>query len=237
MKVIKDLSSHRLRILVFGKNGVGKTYLSHTMPGKKMLLACEEGYVTLNNIPKDDRPTVIRIETVEDLQEAYNYLEKNKGGFDSIIVDTVTFLQAMVLSEVTGNSRRRTFSEVSPPSKRAWGELAEIAKSMINRFNLLPLNILYLTQEKNYKLVDEDEEEETICGPDLIPSIRTYLKGVVDVCARLQFMEVQDKKKVSTKRTLLLSPKPGFDTKTRLSITGVIPADLNVLYKSLKEVK
>lgn len=233
MKVIKqnDLNKSKLRVLIYGRNGAGKTYLSASMP-KPVLLDFEKGYMTLADVKRP--PAVISIEDPAELPEIYTYLRDKNKKYETVVFDTVTSLQSLVLSHITGSLKSAKFSDIASPTKRDWGQLSEALKSIIHHFLALDLHTLFLSQERDYT----DEDNGVTRGPEVIPSVRTFLCGMVDVIGRLYTKEVKEKgqRKSQLRRRILLGPTDGFLTKSRIGgIPPVVEPSLTTLIKHLRE--
>lgn len=159
--------SNGVKIVLYGRSGMGKTMLACTMPNP-IVLSAESGMLSLKreNIERVwgvntpgityDIP-VIQINTVEDLAAAEVYLRTDpQGKTFNPVLDSATEIAEQVLS----NAKR----QVKDP-RQAYGELIEKMTTTIKAFRDLPGRHVLL----NFK--EERSKDEgtglTLAGPSL----------------------------------------------------------------------
>lgn len=160
-------ASNGVKIVVYGRSGMGKTMLSCTMPNP-IILSAESGMLSLkreniervwgagrNDISYDI--PVIQINTVQDLIDAEVYLRTDPQGMTfNPILDSATEIAEQVLA----NAKK----QVKDP-RQAYGELIEQMTKTIKAFRDLPGRHVLL----NFK--EERSKDEgtglTLAGPSL----------------------------------------------------------------------
>ncbi|QQM14107.1 putative AAA family ATPase [Vibrio phage pVco-14] len=159
--------SNGVKIVVYGRSGLGKTMLACTMPNP-IVLSAESGMLSLkrDNIERiwgPNNPTitydipVIQINTVEDLVAAETYLRTDPQGMQfNPILDSATEIAEQVLA----NAKK----QVKDP-RQAYGELIEQMTKTIKAFRDLPGRHVLL----NFK--EERSKDEgtglTLAGPSM----------------------------------------------------------------------
>lgn len=130
-----------VKLLVYGPAGAGKTVLMATAPAP-LLISAESGALSLRQANLErlygvGNPHItynmpmIEIKTVEDLTDAYNWVETSPQaqGFQTICMDSISEIAEVVLN----NAKR----QVKDP-RQAYGELIEKMESVIRLFRDLP---------------------------------------------------------------------------------------------------
>ena len=93
IKNTSDVHLNGIKVLVYGKGGIGKTKLMGTAP-KPLVLSCEGGLLSLR---KDNIP-YIEIETTADIYEAYDFIKSRKGRrYETIGLDSISEMAEVVL--------------------------------------------------------------------------------------------------------------------------------------------
>lgn len=118
--------SHGVKVLLYGKSGVGKTSTAKTCPDP-LIISAEKGLLCLQGV---DIP-VIEIANQANLVEVYNWLKSSQESkkYQTVFIDTITEVGEVVLS--------RTKAVVKDP-RQAYGQLSDSMISMIKDFRDLP---------------------------------------------------------------------------------------------------
>lgn len=133
---------HGVKILTFGRAGVGKTTLCATAPSP-IILSAESGLLSLrqHSIP------VILIRTVQDLVEVHRWCEQSAEAnpFQTVCLDSITEIGEVVLSNAK--------LQVKDP-RQAYGELIEKMTATIKGFRDLRNKHVYMAAK--LELVKDD---------------------------------------------------------------------------------
>lgn len=126
-------ASAGVKLLVYGRAGIGKTTLCATAP-KPLIISAESGLLSLrnHNIP------VIEIKTVDDLIDAHRWLQQSpdSANFETVCIDSITEIGEVVLS----NAKR-----LSKDPRQAYGELIEKMTMTIKEFRDLRGKHVYMS--------------------------------------------------------------------------------------------
>ena len=139
VKYTSDVSSNGVKILVYGQAGAGKTTLVNTLPNP-ILLSAEGGLLSI----KDADLPFIKIETMENLREAYSWLKDNADDYESVALDSISEIAEVVLN----HEKKQT-----KDPRQAYGAMQEQMTDLIRAFRDLPMHV-YMTA-KLEKMTDE----------------------------------------------------------------------------------
>lgn len=139
VKYTSDVSSNGVKILVYGQAGAGKTTLVNTLPNP-ILLSAEGGLLSI----KDADLPFIKIETMEDLREAYSWLKDNADDYESVALDSISEIAEVVLNHEKKQAK---------DPRQAYGAMLEQMTDLIRAFRDLPMHV-YMTA-KLEKMTDE----------------------------------------------------------------------------------
>jgi len=214
-------------MLVYAQNGKGKTRFGASGPRSVLVVDCNEhGTMSVRNF-KD--VSVFPLEVWSDIDWPFWLLKRGDHEFETVVIDTVTSLAQLCMKFVLGDeSSRDPTKDPNMPSKREWGKVGELMKTTILNFRNLPMNVIFLAQER--RGFSDDEEEAPEIFPDVSPSVRTTLTASVDIIGRAYVKEVVRKgedgkgKSTGTEYRMLLGPSERYVTKDRseAGLPGII---------------
>lgn len=167
----------------YGRPGTGKTTLAASWPKPALLLDFNDrGTKSVRNIKG---LKVARIEDVEEVEAIFWMLKKGDHRFKTVIFDTVTQYQAMAIAELTG---KRDNAKWGALTRAQYGTLAGQLKMSFEDFRDLPMEVIFLAQERIFNLGDEEEnganEIQPSIGSRLMPSVADALHAAVNVVAQ-----------------------------------------------------
>lgn len=144
---------HGVKLLVYGRAGMGKTTLCATAPNP-IILSAEAGLLSLrrSNLP------VIEIKTLEDLQDAYQWATESEEAksFETICLDSLSEIAEVVL-----NNAKRT----SKDPRQAYGELIERMGTTVRSFRDLSGKHVYMSAKQEG--IKDDTVGTTTYGPSM----------------------------------------------------------------------
>ena len=243
---VGDIKHHR-SMVIYGRSGSGKTTFSATFPKPMLLLDVnDQGTDSISDVEDVD---VMQITSWEDLEKAYWYLKENPDEYKTVVIDTLSQLQELVINKLI--SARDGAGALS---QREWGEVGSKLRIWIIHFRNLPMEVVFVAQERVFD-VDLDLDPETMLdpevGPRLMPSVTAHLNASVHTIAntfirrKIRKKEVKRKgsKKTKTKEIsetqfcLRVSPDPVYATKIRkpkgIKFPGVI---VNPCYEDILDI-
>lgn len=242
--------------VVYGRSGTGKTTLAATFPKPILYLDIkDEGTDSINDVEDID---VMDVSSKDRLEEAYWWLTRNPDKYKTVVLDTVSQLQQIVVDEFAAGKRKRNTSkrpgEWGSLTKQDWGEVAGSMKEWLVNYRDLArdhgMQVLFIAQDRAFNFGDEEDEssEETPApniGPALSPSVARTLNAAVSVIVntfirrRIEVKEVRGKKreKEIIEYCLGVGPSALYTRKVRKPKDIVLP-DLvvNPTYEDLLEI-
>jgi hypothetical protein len=185
---------------------------------------------------------VLEIEDLADLEDLfYDVLKPGKHKYKTVVFDTVTELQKLVMKDVVlGKNKNKKIDESrigdwGSMAKRDWGDVAAIMNKWIGDFRDLPMEVVFLAQERVKNVDDEEGEDNQLVpevGPMVMPSIASTLNAAVNVIGNA-FIRMKKKNVVKgAKKTvkeeptycLRVGPNPIYTTKLRKPRSAEAPA-------------
>lgn len=208
-------------LLVYGKNGTGKTTFSATGTNT-LLVACEDGTRSLKGTKNAKNITAYRINTWEDFTDLFLLLQKSVTGsgkvmldgkkqIDKIAIDTVTKLADICLRDVVlGEVKKDPTREVTRITQANWGEMTNKVVHWLELYrNELPVDTLWLMQERRNG--DSADIEEFSIVPYANRALNKYVLEQADIIARSSIVKVDGE----VKFILNAAPHPLVVTKDR----------------------
>lgn len=219
--------NHTGSYAIYGRSGSGKTTLSSTFPKPLLLLDIrDKGTDSISDVKGI---FVKEIEEVEDLEDVYHYLHDNPKEYKTVVFDTVTELQKLVMKKIVQGKKKKVddnrIGDWGTMAKRDWGDVAAEMNGWISSFRDLPMEVVFLAQERVRGTDDEDDDNAIApeVGPAVMPSISNTLNAAVHVIGntfvrmKRTVKEVKGKKQVTEKPSycLRVGPNPIYTTKIR----------------------
>lgn len=214
------------KILVYGKNGAGKTRLAASAPNCLILDINERG----TRSAKGSGAKVWSVSKWTDIGEVYWALKAGDHGYESVAIDTLTAMQNLAMRFVMGEAEERDPNrESGMPDKRTYGRAGELMKTQLLQYRNLPMHVVFTAQER--VITDEDTGETVFHTADMPAGSRSTALGCVGIIGRLFTREVKIRnkqtKKVTTKWAdhMLVGPSEEYDTKDRTGNLGRVVKD------------
>jgi hypothetical protein len=216
----KDLEDD-LNQVFYGASGTGKTTLACDGPKPLLLVDIfEKGTGSIKDIKGIK---VLQAKSWDDLQELYWYLNENPSEFKTVVIDTISQVQQLVLDSKVGKKGGNI-------TQKMWGTVgSELKNWILNMRDLEGVNAVFIAHDKATKVREDDDDDDIdddgedvilpTIGPRLMPSVVTTLNAAVDVIGqtyiRRREIKVGKKTKVKIEYCLRLGPHSRFMTKAR----------------------
>lgn len=231
-------SEGNIKALIYGPNGTGKNTVSSTFPGPVLVLDVNErGTRTMAS--EDGKCKKRTVDTFEMFVQAYWYLASGKHPFKTVVIDNVTTLQEVAMKYIMNKEADFELSkDMDMPTRRDWGGLAQIMKRWLIDYRNLPMNVIFIAQEKRDKEEDLESDDASVY-PQVTPSVRAILGAAVDVIGRTYVSEIANPEtgKTKIKFCMRIQPGPTYLAKIRLPIGGESPKSIvNPRYESLIKI-
>jgi len=249
VKRLTEVSPY-LKILVYGKPGVGKTVFASTAP-RPLFVDFEAGTLSITGKPIDVVSLTSYIQLYEIYMELYDretgQLKGNK--YDSLVIDSLTEVQKLNMDMVLSSG-----VEAKPTKDRDVPELRDYQKSMaqigrlVRAFRNLPMNIIFTALPVEVR--DEKTGIITAIKPSLPGKLSDEVAAYMDIIGYLWVEDVTGENGQTKKmRKLLTQPSEPFYAKDRspggklgtIVEEPTIPKIMEMIYgpkdKNAKEVK
>lgn len=220
--------------VLYGRSGSGKTTLAGTFPTPILYLDVKDrGTDSIANVKGIK---AMEVNSMEDFEMAYWYLKQHPGEFKTVVIDTVSQLQQIVVTEVAQEKKKDPARalEWGVLSQRDWGDIAAVLKEWIINFRDLEMNVVFIAQDRTFNLNEDDGTDGALApevGPALSPSVARVLNAAVSMIgntfirSRTIVKTINGKKKESDKieYCLRVGPNPVYITKVRKPRSELAP--------------
>lgn len=213
------------KVLVYGRNGKGKTRFAASGPNTLILDINEEGTKSVRSYDAH----VFLVKKWEQITWAYWFLREGDHNFQTVVIDTMTQAQKLCMKAVLKESEDRDPNRPpSTPDRRAWGQMSELMRPVIFNYRNLPMNVVFVCQERVDRGSDEDEGGDIRARyvPDLSPSVRGDAMSAVEIMGRVYRRGVRKGKgrreKTVWETRMLVGDHEDYETKDRTGQLGYI---------------
>lgn len=227
---IKPLSAMGgpLSCLFYGRSGTGKTTLAGTFPTPILLLdVSEKGTDSLEGVPGID---VLLVKCWEDFETIYWFLRGGNHPYKTVVVDTVTQLQKLAIEYILEQDGKEKTGQMN---RNLWGQSAKLLTAWFINYRDLPLNTVFLAQDRNTTEENAAGEDQIIqeVGPRLSPSVAASLNAAVKVIGQTYIKEYIKSTKDGNEKIysyrLRIGPHSLYLTKVRKAKTLQIPSSIH----------
>jgi hypothetical protein len=148
--------------LIYSDSGAGKTVLAGTAERAIFLTVEAAGTESAKLFGSDADEWVV--DTVTKLEEAYEYFKNGDGckEYDWVLIDSLSEIEDLFWADVQGDSTVQKIQD--------YGTVATRMKREVERWNRLPINVLYTALAQRLDTEDIEAEEDTTL---LIPQMGT----------------------------------------------------------------
>lgn len=201
----------RVKALVFGASGVGKTYLALSAPGKIAMIDTEAGSSFYSNRGLTDYD-VLHTKSYKDVKDAIGQLAAEPDKYATVVIDPITTIWETLQDAASlARQKKRHSTEEVDLELLDWAKIKRLYKSLLTDLVNLPMNVIVTAREK------EDVEKK---GSELIkvghkPDTEKSTPYAFDAVIRLVATEggrdaiiYKDRTGVTSKRI----ENPTFDT-------------------------
>jgi len=234
---------HRCRVLLYGRNGKGKTRIAASATQGRTLIvdANEEGTMSVQQYPNC---YVHHCKKWSDLTYVYWYLREGDHRFETVVIDTLTQVQKLCMSAVLKIAEDRDPNRPpKTPVQRDWNQMTERMKTIIFDYRNLPMNVVFVCQEKIDKTETEDGELYVRYVPDLSPAVRGDAMSAVAFIGRVYRKPVRvgkgKREKIKWETRMLVGDHDDYETKDRSGMLGHIVRNptMDMMIEAAQHVK
>lgn len=139
--------------LFYSPSGVGKTVLAGTAPKALFLTVEAAGTESAKAFGSDADEWLIN--SWDELMDAYEWLKKEgHKAYEWVIIDSLTEME-----EMCWNSQLEAIGKEYEARIQDYGIVDRKIKKLVDKFNRLPINVLYTAQMAAFEMEDEDGDE------------------------------------------------------------------------------
>lgn len=139
----------RVKCLVYGPSGVGKTYLALTSPGKVAVIDTEGGTAFYANRAGLSEFDVLPTKTFNDVTRAIAYLREHPGEYETLVIDPVTVLYE-TLQDAAQVRRGRARNDVEAELEMLdWNAIKRAYKALMTDIINLPMHVIVTARERD----------------------------------------------------------------------------------------
>jgi phage nucleotide-binding protein len=138
MKIItieESLGKRGPKLAVYGAAGSGKTTLTATLPGKKLIASAEHGLLSVVGMADAG---VVEIDTIDTLEEVLRYSCSPTCEYDWIVIDSLSEVAESLLSAEKGNTK---------DPRQAYGEVQDRIGAVLRGFRDSPCGVYAVLKE------------------------------------------------------------------------------------------
>lgn len=213
-------TSHKIKAVIYGASGSGKTYFAATAP-KPIFASAEGGLLSTRKHKKKIGPIkYVKIEKIEDLKEMLTILRKGEHQFETVVIDSITEINEIIKE----NIERKRGAQMQ---LKDWGDLAKAIKMVLRGFRDLDMHVIFIAQEKTEK---DDQKTEKIV-PSLNGKAANEIAYFMDIVA-YAFLDSMDKHRIT------VQPSHKLLTKARgIELPADAPDDFEEWIKAMQEIE
>ena len=221
---------------ILGDAGMGKTSLAATFP-KPVFIRIEDG---IQSIPLAHRPDALPlVKNKEQLQEQLVALIKEKHDYKTVVIDSITQLEAMFVKDVVDNDPKnpRSINQALGGYGAGWQKVAELHNKVRDAVQELcekGINVVFIAHADVSVVRPPDGDEYTRYDLRLNRKSMSPYTDNVDVVGYLDLVKFTtgdgERKQAVTDgtRRLITYPTPANVSKNRYGIDKDIPVKLGV---------
>ena len=225
-------SCKKIKMIVYGRAGAGKTTMIRTLPGRPLVISAESGLRSLRtsnidfiDITKDDSGNVLpECDRRNRLVEVYGWITSgNAKDFKWIVLDSFSEICEVVIAEMR---KKYDITVKRQDTRPMYQEAFHILRMITKAFRDLPNHNVMLTALSEQVSLGGGQQFHSIV---VSGKIRTTFASMFDI---VFFVEAQTEKK----RQLICRENPFTESKDRTNqLDMIMPPDLSVAINKINE--
>lgn len=206
--------SKKAHIIMYSKQGDGKTTVAGLLPGKTLVLDIDGTSQVLAGYTNVDVAKIDAENPHDSILKFYALAKANIAKYDNIFIDNLTHYQKLWLL----NKGEKTKSGM--PELKDYALLDNHLLKLVETFNALDANIIFTAWETTREIIEDGGNKYNQFIPDIRDKIVNHIMGIEHVIARLV-------KKADGTRGFILEGNQSMYAKNHLdSRTGCLQEEL-----------
>ncbi len=139
----------RVKALIFGASGVGKTYLALSAPEKIAMIDTEAGssFYADRGLSSYD---VMHTKTFKDVRDAVRTLAETKHDYQTLVIDPITTIwETLQVAAALARQKKRNSVDEVDLELLDWSKIKRLYKSLLTDIVNLPMNVIVTAREKD----------------------------------------------------------------------------------------
>jgi hypothetical protein len=169
----------RVKCLVYGPSGIGKTYLALTSPGKVAVIDTEGGTAFYANRAGLSEFDVLPTKTFNDVTRAIAYLKDHPGEYETLVIDPVTVLYETLQDAAQVRRGRQRGDPDAELEMLDWNAIKRTYKALMTDLINLPMHVLVTARERDETVKQGREFVKIGVKPDAEKSTPYYFDTIV----------------------------------------------------------
>lgn len=194
-----------MKLNVYGRSGTGKTTFACTFPKPLLLIGAEDGTQSVYNVRGVD---YVRLDNSGELADLLE-LGIIRSKYKTVVMDTASSLQDMVLKEVLGIDRLPAQCSWGMATQQQWAQCALEVKERLRSLLDLRCHVIITAQERSFNTDTESDLLMPFVASALTPSVVGWLGPACDYICQTYLRREIVKKRVKIGKKLITTEQPG----------------------------
>ena len=142
----------KIKMLLFGVSGVGKTYFALTAPGKVAAIDTEGGmafYARRAGKGQLSEFDVLQTKTYRDVQSAVQFIATNPSAYSTLVIDPVTVIYETLQDAAQIKRAARRQDPDADLEMLDWQRIKRSYKALMTELVNLPVHVIVVAREKD----------------------------------------------------------------------------------------
>lgn len=189
-------SFDKLKMGIYGENGIGKTTFLRTVPEEMPMLIISADDEGVKPLVGRKNTLVVKLDTWDKILPVYQFLASETGQKIQVVAfDTWTRIQVLAANKLIGYQALKPGEEAqylsaapkTPRGFETWQQIGALAAEWLRYFLRLNRHTIFLFQEANRESKHEGDPLTT--GPALTPTALFAAKEALEILGRLYVEE------------------------------------------------